>query len=93
LESIQVWTNDKLLRKGKKKVSKEAFNAYIGAELAMLIVHLNDMHDCWSTKLFLGNNDMKQIMPHDRFIKICPSLRFYPEYNHAVAVVDPLCHS
>lgn len=27
LESIQIWTNDELLRKGKKNVSKKAFNA------------------------------------------------------------------
>jgi Transposase IS4 len=47
------------LRKGKKKVSKEIFNAYTGLELAMSIVHLNDMHDYWSTKMFLGNDDVK----------------------------------
>jgi Transposase IS4 len=93
LEGIRVWTNAELLRKGKKKVSKEMFNAYIGLDLAMSIVHLNDMHDYWSTKMFLGNDDMKRIMSQDRFTEIRSSLKFYPEYDHAVAVVDPPWHS
>jgi Transposase IS4 len=32
-------------------------------------------------------------MSRDRFTEIQSSLKFYPEYNHAVAVVDPLWHS
>jgi Transposase IS4 len=58
------------LRKGKKKVSKEIFNAYIGLELAMPIMNLNDMHDYWSTKMFLENDDVKQIMSQDRLTEI-----------------------
>jgi Transposase IS4 len=54
--------NAVLLKKGKKKVSKEIFNAYIGLELAMSIMHLNCMHNNWSTNMFLGNDDLKGIM-------------------------------
>jgi Transposase IS4 len=92
LEGIRVWTNAKLLRKGKKKVSKETFNAYIGLELAMSIVHLNDMHDYWSTKKFLRNDDMKQIMSQDRFTEIRSSQKFYPECDQCcVQLIYEFC--
>ncbi len=93
LECIRKWTNAELSKKGKKKVSTEIFNAYIGLELAMSIVQLNNMHDYWSTKMFLGNEDFKRIISRDMFKEIRSNLKFYPEYDHAVAVVDPLWHS
>lgn len=93
VECVRLWTNVELFKKGKKIVSKELFNAYIGLELAMSISKLNHIRDYWSTKMFLGNVDFKRIMCRDRFKDIRSSLCFYPEYDHEIAVLDPLCHS
>ena len=78
------------MKKGKKTISKDTFNAYIGLELAMSIVQPNDINDYWGTKMFLGNEKFKRIMPRGMFRDIRSSLKFYPEYDHAVAVMDPL---
>ena len=59
----------------------------------MSIVHLNDINDYWSSRMFLRNSNFKEVMSRDTFKQIRSSLKFYPEYNHAVAVADPLWHS
>jgi hypothetical protein len=42
---MNLWTNQKLAGKGKKKVTQEQFMAYIGLEIAMSFVKLNQVKD------------------------------------------------
>lgn len=89
LEGAKLWTNEKLLKWRKKKALRELLNAYIGLELAMSFIQLNEVHDIWSSKRFLGNAEIKCVTSCDSFKKISSSLKIYPGYDHAVAVLDP----
>ena len=44
-DCIRKWTNDKLVNVGREHISKEMFNAYVGLELAMLLVQLNKIRN------------------------------------------------
>lgn len=47
----------------------------------------------WSKKQFAGLEDCCAVMGRNRFKRIRSALRFYPSYDHYVAVRDPLWHS
>lgn len=53
-EACLKWTNDELAKKGESKVSKEKFMAYVGLEMAMSLVPLNNI---------FSNVDMPTIPP------------------------------
>jgi Transposase IS4 len=54
-ESMRVWTNKRLISKGKKVVSKNQFRAYVGLELAMSIIQMNNMRSFWQSEMFTGH--------------------------------------
>lgn len=43
--------------------------------------------------MFLGIADFELFMSHNRFIENRSSLKFHPEHNHVVSVLDILWHS
>ena len=55
--AMKQWTNQKLASKGKKKISQEQFMAYIGLEVAMSFVKLNQVKDYWTDKMFIQQKD------------------------------------
>ena len=70
LNNVRTWTNQNLEANGKAPVNEKKFNAYIGLELAMSIVELNSIKHYWSTKMFSGHPDFKDVMSRDDFILI-----------------------
>jgi len=88
------WTNDELSRKGKNKVSKEKFMAYVGLEIAMSLVPLNSIKQYWETKRFSGHQDFKNVMSQNDFQQVRGATKFHPpEYDNKFASKDPLWHS
>ncbi len=75
--------NDKLSRKGKSKISKEKFMAYVGLETAMSLVPLNSISQYWESKMFSGHQDFKDVMSRNDFQEICGATKFHPpEYDN-----------
>lgn len=93
IECLCTWTNQEILHKGKYRATYSQLLAYIGLEISMSINQLNDIHDYWSSKMFLGNTDFQKVMSRDLFKNIRYSLKFYTEYDHSIAVMDTLWHS
>ena len=89
---IRVWSNANLKAKGMKPTSAAKFKAYLGLELATSIVHMNDLKQYWSNKIFNGQHDFKETMSRDDFLHIRSNLVFYnPKmYNYEQASQDPL---
>ena len=54
-------------KKGQGFISQEKFKAYVGIEIAMSIIKLNDISDYWSKKRFLGNKDISDVMSLNDF--------------------------
>ena len=92
-DCIRKWTNEKSVNVGRDRISKEMFNPHVGLELAMLLVQLNKIKDYWSEKKFLGFQYFKEVMSRNNFTKIGSNLKFYPKYEHDVAVKDTHWHS
>jgi Transposase IS4 len=90
--NVLSWTNGELAKKGHATVSREAFDAYLGLELAMSLNQLNQISYYWSTKTFLGNVDFRETMSRDMFCCIRSCLKFHEDRTHANAFTDPLCH-
>ena len=92
---IRVWTNANLKAKGMKTVCSAKFKAYLGLELATSLIHMNDLKQYWSNKVFQGQQDYKDTMSRDDFLNIRSNLVFcHPDmYNHEQASRDPLWHS
>jgi len=93
--AMNQWTNQKLAAKGKKKVTQEQFMAYIGLEIAMSFVKLNQVKDYWMDKMFEQQKDFQSIMPRTLFQEICSSLMLHDPsmYDHNIACADTLHHS
>jgi hypothetical protein len=89
------WTNQKLASKGKKKVTQEQFLAYIGLEIAMSFVKLNQVKYDWTEKMFVQQKDSQSLMPRTLFQEIRGSLMLHNPsmYDHNIACADPLHHS
>ena len=94
-EAMQIWCNQKLADKGEKKVSFEKFMAYVGLEIAMSFISLNDIKEYWSSQMFLGQADFKNVMSRNEFqvIRANVSLHVPSVYDHKIASEDPLWHS
>jgi hypothetical protein len=92
---MNLWTNQKLAGKGKKKVTQEQFMAYIGLEIAMSFVKLVQVKDYWTDKMFVQQKDFQSIMSRTLFQEIRGSLMLHEPsmYDHNIAYADPLHHS
>jgi hypothetical protein len=77
-DAILQWTNDNLVEKLKKLITKEQFFAYIGLEVAISINPLDDIKDFLSTKKFFGVQDFRDVMSRNQFQLIRGSLAFRP---------------
>ena len=92
-EACLKWTNDELAKKGESKVSKEKFMAYVGLEMAMSLVPLNNIRQYWENKKFSGHQDFKDVMSRNDFQTIRGATKFHPpEYDNEWASKDPLWH-
>ena len=98
LKAIVQWTNHNIDLKASstKKITVKEMKKYIGLELAMSIIKLNQIQDYWSTDSFLGHPDFGRTMGRQRF---CNIRRFLIFRNPNLArdnnetVDDPLWHS
>lgn len=77
-DAILTWTNKNLSEKGKQKVSKEKFLAYVGLEIAMSLISLNQIRQYWETKMFSGHQDFKDVMSRNDFEEIRGATKFHP---------------
>ena len=68
MNAIRTWTNYNLKNKGLKEVNENKFRAYVGLEMAMSIVQLNDISYYWKTEMFTGHEDFKRTMSRDGFM-------------------------
>jgi ribosomal protein L30E len=69
--------------------------AYIGLEIAMSFVKLNQVRDYWTDKMFFQQKDFQSVMPRKLFQDIRGSVMLHdPDlYDHNIAGADPLHHS
>jgi hypothetical protein len=69
--------------------------AYIGLEVAMSFVKLNQVKDYWTDKMFIQQKDFQSVMPRNLFQVIHGSVMLHdPDmYSHNIASADPLHHS
>ena len=95
INSIRTWSNENLASNGYANVNEDKFNAYIGLELATSIVQLNRLNQYWSTKMFHGNNDFKNVMSRDDFKLIRRHLTLVSpnSVSQEKKAQDPLWHS
>ena len=98
LKAIVKWTNDNIDLKvsSTKKITIKEMKKYIGLELAMSIVKLNQIRDYWSTESFLGHPDFGRTMGRQRFCDIRRFLIFRnpsTSRDESETVDDPLWHS
>jgi hypothetical protein len=95
LVAIKQWANQKLASKRKKKIPQEQFKAYIGLEVAMSFVKLNQVKDYWTDKMFIQQKDFQSVMLRNLFQGIHGSVLLHDAdmYNHEIASADPLHHS
>ena len=93
VETIRTWTEKRMIQKGYGSLSLDLLHAYFGVEIAMSLMHCNNIYDYWSSKKFLGSKDISEVMTRKTFTQIRSCLQFYPEYDHELAENDPLWHS
>ena len=55
-------------------MNKMKFNAFIGLEMAMSIVQLNEIKDYWRTGFFEGHKDFSTVMSRDDFMNLRSNL-------------------
>lgn len=91
------WLNKKLMMEGKnKKISESDFYGYLGLEMAMSLVQMNDISEYWQSGRFCGHPDFRETMSGNKFALIRGNLMlFNPEQNipDATKYADPLWHS
>ena len=96
MKCILNWTNEKLKTTieliDMKTITSLELEAYIGLEMAMSIIQLNDMKDYWSTKMFLGCEMFTKTMARDRFLAIRSRIQIKVPgtYTHDQSHTDPL---
>jgi hypothetical protein len=94
-ESILMWTNIELTKKGKPRISQDKLMAYIGLELAMSLVQMGSIAHYWSQACFEGHHDFRETMSRTDFQTIRASIQFHSSlaYDAEIATKDPLYHS
>ena len=94
VRDILLWTNQSLHQKGKLEISCDELKSFISLEIAMSIVRINKIKNYWSSKVFLGNSDFKNIMSRDKFCYIRSNIMFHPpfmnEFDSESKNQDPL---
>lgn len=92
IDAMRTWTNNSMAQKGLKKVNEKMFKAYIGLELAMSIIRINDIKNYWRSDMFCGQRDFQETMSRENFMNIRSNLvlRDPNQYDHEVASADPL---
>lgn len=95
MSNIRMWTNKNMIEKGLKAANESKFRAYVGLEMAMSILQLNDISSYWRSGMFSGHDDFKHTMSRDDFQNIRANimLRESGSYNHTEVSTDPLWHS
>ena len=53
-EAMRSWLNMNRKEKGLDVVNESKFNAYLGLEIAMLLISLNSIEQYWSENMFSG---------------------------------------
>ena len=71
MNAIRAWTNYNLKSKGLKEVNENKFRAYVGLEMEISIVQMNDMSYYWKKEMFTGHEDFKRTVSRDDFMNIC----------------------
>jgi hypothetical protein len=74
-ESILMWTNIELTKKGKPKISLDKLMAYIGLELAMSLVQMGSIVHYWLQSCFEGHRDFCETMSRTDFQTIRASIQ------------------
>ena len=69
-------TNEALIESQQATISEIKFQAYIGLELAMSIIPMNQIRDYWSQEMFLGQEDFKKAMSQNNFLQIWQNIVF-----------------
>ncbi|RLN51790.1 hypothetical protein BBJ28_00025435, partial [Nothophytophthora sp. Chile5] len=77
--TIRQWTNEQLVKQGRRVTTPSEFDAYLGLELAMSICPLNDITEFWSERRFLGQPDFVDTMGRSRFQAIRSSIKLHPD--------------
>jgi hypothetical protein len=67
LDVVSKWMNEVLLEKGRKQCSCKEFLAYIGLELGMSLMKINDIKKYWARGSFLGHETFRSTMSRSRF--------------------------
>jgi hypothetical protein len=81
-ESMLMWTNIELMKKGKPNITLEKLMAYIGLELAMSLVEMGSIKHYWSQSRFEGHHDFRETMPRNDFETIRAPIS--PQFNTAM---------
>ncbi len=67
--------------------------AYVGLEIATLLVPLNNIQQYWENKKFSGHQDLKDVMLWNEFQTIWGETKFHlPEYLTLVVVLHILVY-
>ena len=69
-------TNHRMKTKCKKTITEPQMKAYIGLELAMLLIYCSEISKYWSKSMFCGSKDFSHVMSHDVFTMIRAQLTF-----------------
>ena len=77
--SLYEWTKQEMIKKHpNSKFNYTMFKQYIGLEIAMSFNFFSQIRDYWSTKMFAGNEDFKNVMSRDKFMNVRASLKLHP---------------
>lgn len=90
IKRLRFWTSEELNRGEKKPASAEEFNAFFGLKIAFSMIPRNLIRYLWSTKDFLGSMMLNLVLGRQSFTAICSALKIYSDYDHSVAISDPL---
>ncbi|RLN05777.1 hypothetical protein BBJ28_00019071 [Nothophytophthora sp. Chile5] len=89
-DTIRQWTNEQLVKQGRRATTPSEFDAYLGLELAMSICPLNDITEFWSERRFLGQPDFDPTEALFQFIegrRLMVSDSFYTRHLLAKALL------
>jgi Transposase IS4 len=92
---MRPWTNKRLISKGKKVVTKNEFRVYVGLELAMSIIQMNNMCSFWQSEMFTRHSNFRSTMSRNDFFCIWANLQLRDPDQHTNDQIqaDPLWHS
>ena len=94
LSVISKWTSGRMMNQNNTSVSESKFRAYVGLEMAMSIIQMNDITEYWKKGMFVGHHDFVDTMSRDDFKTIRGCIIFRPDETttHQMRSQDPLWH-